>query len=60
LGAAFLAGLGAGVWSSTEEVASAWRSDATFEPAAARDRADELYDGWLKAVERVKGWAEGE
>jgi len=56
LGAAYLAGLAEGVWSSPKEVGAEWRADATFEPAMSRDEADSLYDGWLKAVERSKGW----
>lgn len=58
LGAAYLAGLSAGVWSSAEEIAATWRSDAEFEPAISRDEADSLYEGWKKAVERSKGWAD--
>jgi glycerol kinase len=58
LGAAYLAGLAEGVWSSPKEVGAEWRADATFEPAMSRDEADSLYDGWLKAVERSKGWIE--
>lgn len=58
LGAAYLAGLGAGVWSSPEEIGSGWRAAAEFEPQSSRDEADSLYAGWLKAVERTKDWAE--
>ena len=58
LGAAFLAGLAEGVWSSPEEIAATWRVEAEFEPNASRDQADSLYAGWQKAVERAKGWAE--
>ncbi|MGQ0466015.1 MAG: glycerol kinase GlpK [Sporichthyaceae bacterium] len=54
LGAAFLAGLGAGVWASTAELADAWRLDRRFEPEA-RDEA--AYRRWREAVERSKGWA---
>jgi glycerol kinase len=54
IGAAFLAGLGAGVWASTEELARAWKSDATFNPEPV-DAAD--YLRWRTAVERSKGWA---
>ena len=38
LGAAFLAGLGTGVWSSLDEIAATWRLDRRFEPGA-RDEA---------------------
>jgi len=56
LGAAFLAGLGTGVWSSTDELSSAWRLDRRFEPAAGV-REDSSHARWLKAVERTTGWA---
>jgi glycerol kinase len=56
LGAAFLAGLGAGVWSSTEELRDTWRLDKRFEPSeGARD--DGRHDRWRQAVGRARGWA---
>jgi glycerol kinase len=58
LGAAYLAGLGAGIWSSADDIASSWRAAAEFEPKATRDEADATYEGWLRAVERTKGWIE--
>lgn len=54
LGAAFLAGLGAGVWSTREELRHTWRLDRRFEPGA---RDDHAYGDWLRAVERSRGWA---
>ena len=57
LGAAYLAGLGVGLWSSLDDVASRWRSDRTFEPRMPAAERDELYAGWKRAVELVKGWA---
>ena len=54
LGAAFLAGLATGVWSSTEELADTWRLDRRFEPES-RDEA--AYRRWQEAVQRSKGWA---
>ena len=57
LGAAYLAGLATGVWASTEEIAVKWRAGAEFEPNEDRSTADELYEGWKRAVERAKGWA---
>jgi glycerol kinase len=56
LGAAFLAGLGAGVWSSTEELKGSWRLDRRFEPARDRASADAAHARWRAAVERAKGW----
>jgi glycerol kinase len=57
LGAAFLAGLAEGVWSSTDEVAAAWRLDAEFAPGADRAGVERLYAGWRRAVDRARGWA---
>ena len=57
LGAAFLAGLEEGVWSSTEEIAKTWQLDAEFEPAADRAAADARYTQWKRAVERSREWA---
>jgi glycerol kinase len=57
LGAAFLAGLGAGVWSSTDELRQTWSLDRRFEPSADREAANTAHERWRKAVERAKGWA---
>ena len=54
LGAAFLAGLGTGVWTSTDELAATWRLDREFFPGH-RDEAG--HRRWRSAVERSKGWA---
>jgi glycerol kinase len=54
LGAAFLAGIGTGVWSEGE--APAWRLDREFVPTAGV-RDDGSYARWSRAVERSKGWA---
>jgi glycerol kinase len=55
LGAAFLAGLGAGVWSSKEEAAGAWSLDREFAPGD-RAAADAGYARWRAAVDRARGW----
>lgn len=54
MGAAFLAGLGTGVWSSQDELAQTWQLDRRFEPGE-RDEAG--YRRWRAAVARSKGWA---
>src|SRR5439155_13501216 len=54
LGAAFLAGLAEGVWSSTDELAKTWRLDAEFTPNPDRAHADALYADWQRAVERAR------
>jgi glycerol kinase len=56
LGAAFLAGLGAGLWSDAD-LAGLWKLDLEFEPRMSRDQADELQRRWRKAVERSRAWA---
>ena len=57
LGAAFLAGLGTGVWSSTDDLRETWQLDRRFDPAADRSAADAAHARWNDAVERSKGWA---
>jgi glycerol kinase len=53
LGAAYLAGLCAGVFDSTMTVAKMWTSDRLFEPAMQDDRRQLLLDGWAAAIGRV-------
>ena len=56
LGAAFLAGLGAGVWESTDELRDTWRLDERYDPVpGARD--DGRHARWRAAVGRSRGWA---
>ena len=56
LGAAYLAGLAVGFWSSQEEVAEQWAIDRTFEPQMSADEREKLYAGWKRAVERSQHW----
>lgn len=56
LGAAFLAGLGTGVWSSTTELATTWQLDARFAPAAGV-RTNGSHAVWRAAVARASGWS---
>jgi glycerol kinase len=58
LGAAFLAGLGTGVWPSTDDLRETWALDRRFEPSGDRDALDAAYARWSRAVERSKGWAD--
>lgn len=60
LGAAFLAGLGAGVWTTADEVSTAWTADARVTPAPDRKRADGDYARWRRAVDRSRDWARHE
>jgi glycerol kinase len=54
LGAAFLAGLGTGVWASTDELKQTWQLDREFAPGV---RDETAHRRWRSAVERSKGWA---
>jgi glycerol kinase len=56
LGAAYVAGLAAGVWDSLEGLRRQWKVDRTFEPEWSADRRDAGYAGWKRAVERSRGW----
>ena len=56
LGAAYLAGLATGFWSSQQEVAEQWAIDRTFEPRMSADQRDKLYADWKRAVERSEKW----
>lgn len=51
LGAAYLAGLATGFWSSREEIANQWAIDARFEPTMAAADRERRYGGWKKAVQ---------
>jgi glycerol kinase len=55
LGAAFLAGLGAGLWTDSD-LGQLWKLDREFEPRMSRDEADTLQARWRRAVERSRGW----
>ena len=54
LGAGYLAGLEAGVFGSTDQLATMWSSDAVFEPVMSTDQREGLYAGWASAVSRVR------
>ncbi len=56
LGAAYLAGLGVGLWSGVDEIRSHWQADREFRPEMKRADVDELLIGWRRALERSKGW----
>ncbi len=56
LGAAFLAGLGAGFWDNDGAVEANWRVGRRFEPGAGRSDAVERRGAWHRAVERSRDW----
>ena len=53
LGAAYLAGLQAGVYDSLAELSQSWSCERKFTPALADANRQDLYQGWLNAVKRV-------
>ncbi len=58
LGAAYLAGLAVGFWTSLDDVRGNWAVDKTFVPSMADEKRKELTDGWHKAVKCALAWAE--
>jgi glycerol kinase len=54
LGAAFLAGLHAGVYQGLDDIKQLWHCERRFEPAMSKVDRDRLYDGWLEAVRRLQ------
>ena len=58
LGAAYLAGIAAGVW-DVDATRAMWRERETFEPRMSEDERETLLGRWHEAVERSRGWASG-
>ena len=56
-GAAFLAGLGTGVWPDTTALAATRAVATRYEPVMGAAERDERYAGWLRAVDRAREWA---
>src|SRR5439155_3680102 len=59
LGAAYLAGLGVGTWTSADDVAALWKLDREFEPGPSEE-TEHRYAGWREAVKRSLRWADSE
>ena len=57
LGAAIFAGLGVGLWPSTQHLALLDAPDRVFEPLMARDEAAERLERWRDGIARSRGWA---
>ncbi|AWI09424.1 glycerol kinase GlpK [Ereboglobus luteus] len=56
MGAAYLAGLAVGYWTSRDDITKNWQVDQKFKPDTARKDIDTLRTGWNRALERSKGW----
>jgi glycerol kinase len=59
LGAAYLAGLATGVWTSREQIAKQWKVAKRFEPNMKREEAARRMEEWKRALERARGWGKG-
>src|SRR5437867_6913955 len=57
LGAAYLAGLGAGLWRSLDDLGRRWAVERTFAPGMDAVTRAARCEGWRRAVERARGWA---
>ncbi len=55
LGAAYLAGIQIGMWKK-EDIVSKRKIQRSFVPTMEESIRKKLYGGWLKAIERTKGW----
>ncbi len=60
MGAAYLAGLAVGYWSSKEDVIQNWAIDRVFEPSIGEDDRAKRIKGWNKALTYAHGWAKDE
>ena len=56
LGAAFLAGLAIGFWSSLDELRNKAVIEREFQPQCEPEKREKLYAGWQKAVARTRDW----
>lgn len=57
LGAAYLAGITAGIWASESQVAAQWQAGSIFQPQIPRIEASRQMQQWKNAVQRCRHWA---
>ncbi|MGY5851149.1 glycerol kinase GlpK [Salegentibacter sp. F14] len=57
LGAAYLAGLGSGIWKDIEEINKKWETKECFYPDSSTP-TKEMIKGWERAVKATKNWSE--
>ncbi|MGY8770379.1 MAG: glycerol kinase GlpK [Pirellulales bacterium] len=58
LGAAYLAGLAVGYWSSLEQLKNNWQLDQEFQPEANTSEQEARYGQWKEAVSRCRNWSQ--
>ncbi|RJS93709.1 glycerol kinase GlpK [Salinisphaera sp. Q1T1-3] len=56
LGAAYMAGLAVGFWTSRDEISDRWALERRFSPDMGEEKREELYAGWKRAVEATMGF----
>ncbi len=56
IGAAYLAGLAVGFWSSLEEIQAQWQMERVFSPEMRVEKREELSIGWKKAINAAVSW----
>jgi glycerol kinase len=56
LGAAYLAGLATGYWSSVEEIQKQWQVDRKFEPQMNSETRETMLNGWQRAVKAAMSY----
>jgi glycerol kinase len=59
-GAAYLAGLSTGFWSGTAEIARQWQQEKKFSSTMEAEKRISLLNGWHRAVNATKAWADAE
>ncbi|MES2372541.1 MAG: glycerol kinase GlpK [Bacteroidota bacterium] len=57
LGAAYLAGLAVGYWSSTEDIQQQWQMERVFTPSMDNAKRNELSEGWKRAINTAISWS---
>ena len=58
LGAAYAAGFAVGFWDSLGDLHDNWQMDTSWQPMMDSRTKSDLYQSWLKAVERTFNWVE--
>lgn len=56
LGAAYLAGLAVGYWTSTDEIQELWQIDREFDPELKPEEVENCIANWKRAIDTVQHW----
>lgn len=56
MGAIYLAGLGVGIWDGRDAIARNWKLEREYEPVVQKEKRNELYKDWKRAVDRSLKW----